>query len=156
MNTVTNVFKAKFSTSAKTLSSGLFAVGTIGIARAISKTDLSSLQGNSEDEVNKQDLISIDDSSLLTVAIERIEEEQKKNRNYDIHVEIAVSLILGMGKELIIKLENFADSNDETLLHYLAESGKEDILRLVIESFDFNVKEAVRSKDRVGKTPLQY
>ncbi|WP_353274461.1 ankyrin repeat domain-containing protein [Wolbachia endosymbiont (group B) of Hofmannophila pseudospretella] len=205
-DTVTNVFKAKFSTSAKTLSSGLFAVGTIGIARAISKTDLSSLQGNSEDEVNKQDLISIydyinkitqeenyniytnnldhikskilaknisdslaekfrqdgwnitsnDGSSLLTVAIERIEEEQKKNRNYDIHVEIAVSLILGMGKELIIKLENFADSNDKTLLHYLAESGKEDILRLVIESFDFNVKEAVRSKDRVGKTPLHY
>lgn len=61
-----------------------------------------------------------------------------------------------MGRELIIKLENFADSNDKTLLHYLAESGKEDILRLAIESFDFNVKEAVRSKDRVGKTPLHY
>ncbi|MFL3876560.1 hypothetical protein [Wolbachia endosymbiont of Trichogramma kaykai] len=54
------------------------------------------------------------------MAIERIGKEQKKNRNYDIHIEIAVSLILGMGRELIIKLENFADSNDKTLLHYLA------------------------------------
>lgn len=60
-NTVTSVFKAKSSTSAKTLSSGLFAAGTIGMARAVSKIDLSSLQGNSEDEVNKQDLISLYD-----------------------------------------------------------------------------------------------
>lgn len=205
-DTVTNVFKAKSSTSAKTLSSGLFAAGTIGMARAVSKIDLSSLQGNSEDEVNKQDLISIydyinkvtqeenynictnnldhiksrilaknisdsltekfhqdgwnitsnDGSSLLTVAIERIGKEQKKNRNYDIHVEIAVSLILGMSRELIIKLENFADSNDKTLLHYLAESGKEDILRFVIENSDFDIEEAVRNKDRGGKTPLHY
>lgn len=140
-DTVTNVFKAKSSTSAKTLSSGLFAAGTIGMARAISEIDLSLLQGNSEDKVNKQDLIIIydyinkvtqeenynictnnldciksrilaenisdslaekfrqdgwnitsnDGSSLLTVAIERIGKEQKKNRNYDIHVEIAIS-----------------------------------------------------------------
>ncbi|UYC23445.1 ankyrin repeat domain-containing protein [Wolbachia endosymbiont of Aedes aegypti] len=205
-NTVTSVFKAKSSTSAKTLSSGLFAAGTIGMARAISKIDLSSLQGNSEDKVNKQDLIIIydyinkvtqeenynictnnldyiksrilaenisdslaekfrqdgwniisnDGSSLLTVAIERIRKEQKKNRNYDIHVEIAVSLILSMGRELIIQLENFADSNDKTLLHYLAESGKEDILCFVIENSNFDIKEAVRNKDRDGKTPLHY
>ncbi|WP_343289548.1 ankyrin repeat domain-containing protein [Wolbachia endosymbiont of Encarsia formosa] len=204
-NTVTSVFKDQSSTSA-TLSSGLFAAGTIGMTRAISKIDLSSLQSNSEDKVNKQDLIiiydyinkvtqeenynictnnldciksrilaenisdslaekfcqdgwnitSTDGSSLLTVAIERIWEEQKKNRNYDIHVEIAVSLILGMSRELIIKLENFADSNDKTLLHYLAESGKEDILRFVIESSDFDIEEAVRNKDRDGKTPLHY
>ncbi len=205
-DTVINPFKTKSSTSAKTLSSGLFAVGTIGMARAISEIDLSSLQGNSEDKVNKQDLIIIydyinkvtqeenynictnnldctksrilaenisdslaekfrqdgwnitsnDGSSLLTVAIERIGKEQKKNRNYDIHVEIAVSLILGMDRELIIKLENFADSNDKTLLHYLAESGKEDILRFVIENSDFDIEEAVRNKDRDGKTPLHY
>lgn len=205
-NTVTSVFKAKSSTSAKTLSSGLFAAGTIGMARAISKIDLSSLQGNSEDKVNKQDLIIIydyinkvtqeenynictnnldciksrilaenisdslaekfrqdgwnitsdDGSSLLTVAIERIGKEQKKNRNYDIHVKIAVSLILGMDRELIIKLENFADSNDKTLLHYLAELGKEDILRFVIENSNFDIEEALRNKDRDGKTPLHY
>ncbi|WP_264719842.1 ankyrin repeat domain-containing protein [Wolbachia endosymbiont (group B) of Eucosma cana] len=205
-NTVTSVFKAKSSTSAKTLSSGLFAAGTIGMARAISKIDLSSLQGNSEDKVNKQDLIIIydyinkvtqeenynictnnldciksrilaenisnslaekfrqdgwnitsdDGSSLLTVAIERIGKEQKKNRNYDIHVKIAVSLILGMDRELIIKLENFADSNDKTLLHYLAELDKEDILRFVIENSNFDIEEALRNKDRDGKTPLHY
>ncbi len=204
-NTVTSVFKAKSSTSAKTLSSGLFAAGTIGMARAVSKIDLSSLQGNSEDEVNKQDLISLydyinkatqeenyniyadnlddvkskilerkpksisdslaekfcqggwnitsnDGSSLLTVAIERIRERQKRNKDCDI--QMAVSLILGMKKELITELENFADSNDKTLLHYLAESGREDILRFVIEKFNFNIKEAV--KDRSGKTPLHY
>ncbi|WP_265025248.1 ankyrin repeat domain-containing protein [Wolbachia endosymbiont (group B) of Pammene fasciana] len=205
-DTVISVFKAKSSTSAKTLSSGLFVAGNVVMARAISEIDLSSLQGNSEDKVNKQDLIIIydyinkvtqeenynictnnldciksrilaenisdslaekfrqdgwniisnDGSSLLTVAIERIRKEQKKNRNYDIHVEIAVSLILSMGRELIIKLENFADSNDKTLLHYLAESGKEDILCFVIENSNFDIKEAVRNKDRDGKTPLHY
>ncbi|MFT4313561.1 MAG: ankyrin repeat domain-containing protein [Wolbachia pipientis] len=201
-NTVTSVFKAKSSTSAKTLSSGLFAAGTIGMARAISKIDLSSLQGNSEDKVNKQDLIIIydyinkvtqeenynictnnldciksrilaenisdslaekfrqdgwnitsdDGSSLLTVAIERIRERQKRNKDCDI--QMAVSLILVMKKELITGLENFADSNDKTLLHYLAESGREDILHFVIEKSNFNIKEAV--KDRSGRTPLHY
>ncbi|OCA06803.1 hypothetical protein [Wolbachia endosymbiont of Trichogramma pretiosum] len=168
-DTVTSVFKAKSSTREKTSSSGLFVAGNVGMVRAISKIDLSSLQGNSGNKVNKQDLIIIydyinkvtqeenynvrtnnldcirsrilaenisdslaekfrqdgwnitsnDGSSLLIVAIERIGKEQKKNRNYDIHIEIAVSLILVMGRELIIKLENFADSNDKTLLHYL-------------------------------------
>lgn len=204
-DTVTNVFKAKSSTSAKTLRSGLFVAGTIGMARAISEIDLSLLQGNSEDKVNKQDLIIIydyinkvtqeenynictnnldyiksrileenisdslaekfcqdgwniisnDGSSLLTVAIERIRErQQKKNRDCDI--KMAVSLILGMKKELITKLENFADSNDKTLLHYLAELGKEDILRFVIENSNFDIEEALRNKDRDGKTLLHY
>ncbi|MFP3023950.1 MAG: ankyrin repeat domain-containing protein [Wolbachia sp.] len=205
-DTVINPFETKSSTSIKTLSAGLSVAINVSTVRAVSKIDLSSSQGNSEDEVNKQDLISIydyinkvtqeenynictnnldhiksrflaknisdsltekfhqdgwnitsnDGSSLLTVAIEKIGKEQKKNRNYDIHVEIAVSLILGMSRELIIKLENFADSNDKTLLHYLAESGKEDILRFVIENSDFDIEEAVRNKDRGGKTPLHY
>ncbi len=204
-DTVTNVFKAKSSTSAKTLRSGLFVSVNVGMAKAISNIDLSSLQGNSEDKVNKQDLIIIydyinkvtqeenynictnnldyiksrileenisdslaekfcqdgwniisnDGSSLLTVAIERIRErQQKKNRDCDI--KMAVSLILGMKKELITKLENFADSNDKTLLHYLAELGKEDILRFVIENSNFDIEEALRNKDRDGKTPLHY
>lgn len=100
------------------------------------------------------DITSSDGSSLLTVAIEKIKEEKKKNRDCDIHVQIAASLILYMKKELIIRPENFADSNGKTLLHYLAELGKEDVLRFVIESSDFDIKEAVRSKDRSGKTPL--
>ncbi len=88
--------------------------------------------------------------------MKELEKEQKKNRDCDIHVQIAVSLILNMDRELIIKLENFADSNGKTLLHYLAESGKEDVLLFVIESSNFDIKEAVRSEDRGGKTPLHY
>lgn len=61
-----------------------------------------------------------------------------------------------MGRELIIKLENFVDSNYKTLLHYLAESGKEDILRFVIENSNFDIEEAVRNKDRDSKTPTLY
>lgn len=61
-----------------------------------------------------------------------------------------------MYRKLIIKLKNFADSNDKTLLHYLAESGKEDILRFVIENSNFDIEEAVKNKDRDGKTPLHY
>ncbi|RDD34684.1 ankyrin repeat domain-containing protein [Wolbachia endosymbiont of Cylisticus convexus] len=200
---VINHFKAKPSTSAKTLSAGLFTTVAPGMVRAVSKIDISILQGSSEDGVSKQDLISLyskiaqeenyhiytnnldhiksrisaenirgllaekfrqdgwnitsnDGSSLLTVAIERIRERRNKNRDCDIHVQIAVSLILNMKRELIIGLENFADSNGKTLLHYLAESGKEDVLRLVIESSNFDIKEAVRSEDRGGKTPLHY
>lgn len=86
--------------------------------------------------------------------LKELGKNKKKNRNYDIHVEIAVSLILGMEKKLIKKLENFADSNDKTLLHYLAKSGKADILRFVIENSNFDIEEAVRNRD--GKTPLHY
>ncbi|MGL9757940.1 MAG: ankyrin repeat domain-containing protein [Wolbachia sp.] len=202
------MFKSrKDKSSQKTLSSGLFIAGTVGMSRAASNIDISSLRDNLEDRVNKQDLISLyeyinkitqeenhniydnnfdyiknkiseckpesirglvaekfchdgwnitnsDNSSLLTVAIEKIREEKKKNRDYDIHIRITVSLILYIKQELIVELENFTDSNDKTLLHYLAESGKDDVLRFMIENPYFNFKETVMSKDRVGKTPL--
>nr|WP_245970180.1 ankyrin repeat domain-containing protein [Wolbachia endosymbiont of Bemisia tabaci] len=209
LNNVISCIKSKSSASPNIISEVLLDAGSIGIARAFSKVNISELkssQGNSEDGISEQDLIIIydcinkviqeknynictnnldyiksrileenisdslaekfrqdgwniisdDGFSLLTVAIERIGKEQEENRNYDIHVEIAVSLILSMSRELIIKLENFADSNDKTLLHYLAELGKEDILRFVIENSNFDIEKALRNKDRDGKTLLHY
>ncbi len=92
-DTVTNVFKAKSSTSAKTLSSGLFTAGTIGMAGAISEIDLL-LQGNSEDKVNKQDLIIIYDY------INKVTQEE----NYNIYTNNLDHI-----KSRILK-ENISDS----------------------------------------------
>ncbi|WP_168464086.1 ankyrin repeat domain-containing protein [Wolbachia endosymbiont of Ctenocephalides felis wCfeT] len=112
---------------------------------------------------DRWNITSDDGSSLLTVAIERAE-QNKDDDEYDIHIWNTIFLIHHYFQtnktELIKGLKNFTNNQGKTLLHYAIESGNNEFLGAVINglrsSISHDIKKEIDSKDENGKTPLHY